>query len=237
MCDMAHPAGLIAKGLLDNPLPYCDVVTSTTHKTLRGPRGGIILMNEDKENPWGLTPPKGDRIKMMSELFDSTVMPGIQGGPLMHIIMAKAVAFGEVLTDSFKTYAEQVIKNAKALADELIKYDFDVVSGGTDNHLMLIDLTNKEISGKKAEIAIEKAGITVNKNMVPFDTKSPFVTSGIRVGTPAVTTRGMKETEMRKIAEMINSAIINHEDDSKLESLTEEVKQLCSGFPLYKELA
>lgn len=237
MCDMAHPAGLIAKGLLDNPLPYCDVVTSTTHKTLRGPRGGIILMNEDRENPWGLTPPKGDRIKMMSELFDSSVMPGIQGGPLMHIIMAKAVAFGEVLTDSFKTYAEQVIKNAKALADALIKYDFDVVSGGTDNHLMLIDLTNKEISGKKAEIAIEKAGITVNKNMVPFDTKSPFVTSGIRVGTPAVTTRGMKETEMRKIAEIINSAIINHEDDSKLESFTEEVKQLCSGFPLYKELA
>lgn len=236
MCDMAHPAGLIAKGLLNNPLPYCDVVTSTTHKTLRGPRGGIILMKEDKENPWGLTPPKGDRIKMMSELFDSTVMPGIQGGPLMHIIMAKAVAFGEVLSDSFKTYAEQVIKNAKTLADELIKYDFDVVSGGTDNHLMLIDLTNKEISGKKAEIAIEKAGITVNKNMVPFDTKSPFVTSGIRVGTPAVTTRGMKETEMKRIAEIINSAVINYEDDSKLEALTEEVKQLCSGFPLYKEL-
>jgi len=237
MCDMAHPAGLIAKGLLDNPLPYCDVVTSTTHKTLRGPRGGIILMKEDRENPWGLTPPKKDRIKMMSELFDSSVMPGIQGGPLMHIIMAKAVAFSEVLADSFKTYAEQVIKNAKTLADELIKYDFDVVSGGTDNHLMLIDLTNKEISGKKAEIAIEKAGITVNKNMVPFDTKSPFVTSGIRVGTPAATTRGMKETEMKKIAEIINSAVINFEDDSKLESLLEEVKQLCSGFPLYKELA
>ncbi len=237
MCDMAHPAGLIAKGLLNNPLPYCDVVTSTTHKTLRGPRGGIILMKEDRENPWGLTPPKKDRIKMMSELFDSTVMPGIQGGPLMHIIMAKAVAFGEVLADSFKTYAEQVIKNAKTLSDELIKYDFDVVSGGTDNHLMLIDLTNKEISGKKAEIAIEKAGITVNKNMVPFDTKSPFVTSGIRVGTPAATTRGMKETEMKRIAEIINAAVINYEDDSKLESLTEEVKELCSGFPLYKELA
>ncbi|RKY99605.1 MAG: serine hydroxymethyltransferase [Ignavibacteriae bacterium] len=236
MCDMAHPAGLIAKGLLNNPLPYCDVVTSTTHKTLRGPRGGIILMKEDRENPWGLTPPKKDRIKMMSELFDSTVMPGIQGGPLMHIIMAKAVAFGEVLSDSFKTYAEQVIKNAKTLADELIKYDFDVVSGGTDNHLMLIDLTNKEISGKKAEIAIEKAGITVNKNMVPFDTKSPFVTSGVRVGTPAATTRGMKETEMKRIAEIINSAIINYEDDAKLDSLTEEVKELCSGFPLYKEL-
>ncbi len=237
MCDMAHPAGLIAKGLMDNPIPYCDVVTSTTHKTLRGPRGGIILMKEDRENPWGLTPLKKDRIKMMSELYDSTVMPGIQGGPLMHIIMAKAVAFGEVLADSFKTYAEQVIKNAKTLADELMKYDFDVVSGGTDNHLMLIDLTNKEISGKKAEIAIEKAGITVNKNMVPFDTKSPFVTSGIRVGTPAVTTRGMKETEMKRIAEIINSAIINYEDDSKLESLQQEVKELCSGFPLYKELA
>jgi glycine hydroxymethyltransferase len=237
MCDMAHPAGLIAKGLLNNPLPYCDVVTSTTHKTLRGPRGGIILIKEDRENPWGLTPPKKDRIKMMSELFDSTVMPGIQGGPLMHIIMAKAVAFGEVLADSFKTYAEQVIKNAKALSDELIKYDFDVVSGGTDNHLMLIDLTNKNISGKKAEIAIEKAGITVNKNMVPFDTKSPFVTSGIRVGTPAVTTRGMKETEMKRIAEIINAAVINYENDSKLESLTKEVKELCSGFPLYKELA
>ncbi len=236
MCDMAHPAGLIAKGLLDNPLPYCDVVTSTTHKTLRGPRGGIILMKEDRENPWGLTPPKKDRIKMMSELYDSSVMPGIQGGPLMHIIMAKAVAFGEVLADSFKTYAEQVIKNAKTLADELIKFDFDVVSGGTDNHLMLIDLTNKEISGKKAEIAIEKAGITVNKNMVPFDTKSPFVTSGIRVGTPAATTRGMKETEMKKIAEIINSAVINYEDDSKLGALTEQVKDLCSGFPLYKEL-
>jgi len=236
MCDMAHPAGLIAKGLLDNPLPYCDVVTSTTHKTLRGPRGGVILMKVDKENPWGLTPPKGDRIKMMSELFDSSVMPGIQGGPLMHIIMAKAVAFGEVLSDSFKTYAEQVIKNAKTLADELIKFNFDVVSGGTDNHLMLIDLTNKEISGKKAEIALEKAGITVNKNMVPFDTKSPFVTSGIRVGTPAATTRGMKETEMLRIAEIINSAIVNYENDSKLESLQEEVKNLCSGFPLYKEL-
>jgi len=194
-------------------------------------------MKEDKENPWGLTPPKGDRIKMMSELFDSTVMPGIQGGPLMHIIMAKAVAFGEVLTDLFKTYAEQVIKNAKTLADELIKFDFDVVSGGTDNHLMLIDLTNKNISGKKAEIAIEKAGITVNKNMVPFDTKSPFVTSGVRVGTPAATTRGMKENEMKRIAKIMNSAINNFEDDSKLDSLQEEVKQLCSGFPLYKELA
>jgi len=179
MCDMAHPAGLIAKGLLDNPLPYCDVVTSTTHKTLRGPRGGIILMKEDRENPWGLTPLKGDRIKMMSELFDSTVMPGIQGGPLMHIIMAKAVAFGEVLADSFKTYAEQVIKNAKTLADELIKYDFDVVSGGTDNHLMLIDLTNKEISGKKAEIAIKKAA---NTNIITIAClRYFFINAGVKI--------------------------------------------------------
>lgn len=236
MCDMAHPAGLIAKGLLDNPVPYCDVVTSTTHKTLRGPRGGIILMGKDRENPWGITTPKGDRIKMLSELFDSAVMPGVQGGPLMHIIMAKAVAFGEVLTESFKDYARQVISNAQTLANELMKFEFDVVSGGTDNHLMLIDLTNKNLSGKKAENALEKAGITVNKNMVPFDTKSPFVTSGIRIGTPAVTTRGMKEQEMLRIAEIINIAIVNYEDEGKLSSLCDDVKELCSGFPLYQEL-
>ena len=236
MCDMAHPAGLIAKGLLQNPLPYCDVVTSTTHKTLRGPRGGIILMGKDKENPFGITTPKGDRVKMMSELYDSTVMPGIQGGPLMHVIMAKAVAFAEVLDEKFKSYAQQVINNAKTLADELINFGFDVVSGGTDNHLMLIDLTNKNISGKKAENALEHAGITVNKNMVPFDTKSPFVTSGIRIGTPAVTTRGMKENEMKRIAEIINAAIINSEDESKLNSIVSDVKDLCLGFPLYKDI-
>ncbi|HSW54690.1 MAG TPA: serine hydroxymethyltransferase [Ignavibacteriaceae bacterium] len=236
MCDMAHPAGLIAKGLLDNPLPYCDVVTSTTHKTLRGPRGGIILMGKDKENTFGLKTPKGDRLKMMSELYDSAVMPGIQGGPLMHVIMAKAVAFAEVLDDNFKVYAQQVIKNAKAMADQLMKFGFDVVSSGTDNHLMLIDLSNKNISGKKAENALEHAGITVNKNMVPFDTKSPFVTSGIRIGTPAVTTRGMKENEMRKIAEIINTAIDNAEDESKLDGLVKDVKDLCSGFPLYQNI-
>ncbi|MCU0332423.1 MAG: serine hydroxymethyltransferase [Ignavibacteriaceae bacterium] len=234
MCDMAHPAGLIAKGLLDNPLPYCDVVTSTTHKTLRGPRGGIILIGKDRENPFGLKTPKGDRLKMMSELYDSSVMPGIQGGPLMHIIMAKAVAFAEVLDDKFKIYTQQVIKNAQALANELMNYGFDVVSSGTDNHLMLIDLSNKNISGKKAENALERAGITVNKNMVPFDTKSPFVTSGIRIGTPAITTRGMKENEMRKIAEIINTAIVNAEDESKLNGLVKDVKELCSGFPLYQ---
>ncbi|MBT8379196.1 MAG: serine hydroxymethyltransferase [Ignavibacteria bacterium] len=236
MCDMAHPSGLIAKGLLNNPVPYCDVVTSTTHKTLRGPRGGVILMGKDSENKFGITTPKGDRVKMMSELYDSSVMPGIQGGPLMHIIMAKAVAFNEALSDSFKTYAQQVIKNAQTLANELIKYNFDVVSDGTDNHLLLIDLTNKNISGKKAEKALEQAGITVNKNMVPFDTKSPFVTSGIRIGTPAATTRGMKETDMIKIASIINDVINNFEDDTKIDALLVEVKDLCSGFPLYQEL-
>jgi len=236
MCDMAHPAGLIAKGLLDNPLPYCDVVTSTTHKTLRGPRGGIILMGKDKENSFSLKTPKGDRLKLMSELYDSSVMPGIQGGPLMHIIMAKAVAFAEVLNDNFKLYAQQIIKNAATLADQLMKFGFDVVSGGTDNHLMLIDLSNKNISGKKAENALERAGITVNKNMVPFDTKSPFVTSGIRIGTPAVTTRGMKENEMRRIAEIINKAIENAENESILDGLVIEVKELCSRFSLYKDI-
>ncbi|GMU96557.1 serine hydroxymethyltransferase [Ignavibacterium album] len=235
MCDMAHPAGLIAKGFLNNPLEYCDIVTSTTHKTLRGPRGGIILMGRDKENPWGLTTPKGDRVKMMSELIDGMVMPGIQGGPLMHVIMAKAVAFGEALKDSFKTYANQVIRNAKALASKLNEYGFDVVSGGTDNHLMLIDLTNKNVTGKQAEIALEKAGITVNKNMVPFDKRSPFVTSGIRIGTPALTTRGMKEREMEIIADIINRAIQNFENEKVLEDLKKEVKQLTSGFPLFAE--
>jgi glycine hydroxymethyltransferase len=236
ICDMAHPAGLIAKGFLDNPLPYCDVVTSTTHKTLRGPRGGIILIGKDTENKLGIKTPKGDRTKMMSELIDSTVMPGIQGGPLMHIIMAKAVAFGEALEDSFKVYAEQVIKNAKTLAQELIKYNFDIISNGTDNHLMLIDLTNKNITGKQAENALGEAGITVNKNMVPFDERSPFVTSGIRIGTPAATTRGMRENEMKKIAEFINRVVSNIDDKKSLENVKSDVKNLCSEFPLYSGL-
>lgn len=233
MCDMAHPAGLIATGFLNNPLDHCDVVTSTTHKTLRGPRGGIILMGKDKENPFGLTTPKGDRVKMMSELYDSMVMPGIQGGPLMHIIMAKAVAFGEALQSGFKDYISQVRINAKALAAKLIEFDFDVVSGGTDNHLMLIDLTNKSITGKEAEQSLEKAGITVNKNMVPFDKRSPFVTSGVRIGTPALTTRGMKEKEMETIAGIINRAISNSKDEKILDELRNEVKYLASGFPLF----
>ena len=236
VCDMAHPAGLIAKGLLDNPLKYCDVVTSTTHKTLRGPRGGIILMGRDYENPFRIKTPKGDRTKMMSELIDGMVMPGIQGGPLMHIIMAKAVAFGEALEDSFETYTKQIIKNAKTLSAKLSEFGFDIVSGGTDNHLMLIDLTNKNITGKQAENSLEKAGITVNKNMVPFDQRSPFVTSGIRIGTPAVTTRGMKENEMELIADFMNVAINNFDDDNKLEKIRHDVKQLCSGFPLYADL-
>ena len=236
VCDMAHPAGLIAKGLLNNPLKYCDVVTSTTHKTLRGPRAGIILMGKDRENPFGIKTPKGDRVKMMSELIDSQVMPGIQGGPLMHIIMAKAVAFGEALQDSFKIYVEQVVKNAKTLSSKLAEYNFDIISGGTDNHLMLIELTNKNITGKQAENSLEKAGITVNKNMVPFDQRSPFVTSGIRVGTPAVTTRGMKENEMQVIAGFINDAINNFDDETRLKKIMDDVKQLCSKFPLYTEL-
>jgi glycine hydroxymethyltransferase len=236
VCDMAHPSGLIAKGLLQNPLPYCDVVTSTTHKTLRGPRGGIILLGRDKENPFGIRTPKGDRLKLVSELLDSMVMPGIQGGPLMHIIMAKAVAFGEALEDSFKAYAQQVISNAKSLSAALMEFGFDVITGGTDNHLMLIDLTNKNITGKQAENSLELAGMTVNKNMVPFDQRSPFVTSGIRVGTPALTTRGMKEKEMTRIAEFINEAVNKYNDENTLKEIENSIKDFASKFPLYSEL-
>ena len=236
--DMSHPSGLIAKGLLNNPLPYCDVVTTTTHKTLRGPRGGVIMIGEgrNRENPLGIKTFKGDRLKTMAELFDSMVMPGIQGGPLMHIIMAKAVAFGEVLEDSFEIYAKQIMKNAKVLSSELMNKGYDIISGGTDNHLMLVDLTNKNISGKKTEKALGLAGVTVNKNMIPFDTKSPFVTSGIRIGTPAVTTRGMKEQEMKMIASFIDKAIVNYEDESVLADVKKEVNELCSKFPLYSEI-
>ncbi len=233
MCDMAHPAGLIASGLLNNPLEYCHVVTSTTHKTLRGPRGGIILMGKDFENPMGIKTLKGDRLKLMSEIIDSTVMPGIQGGPLMHVIAAKAVAFGEALKPEFKEYCKQVVRNAKTLANALTAQGYTIISGGTDNHLMLIDLTNKNITGKLAEIALEHAGITTNKNMVPFDTKSPFVTSGIRVGTPAVTTRGMKENEMEEIAVLIDKAINVAGDDAALLKINGEVELLCSRFPLF----
>jgi glycine hydroxymethyltransferase len=236
MCDMAHPAGLISKGLLNNPLPFAHFVTSTTHKTLRGPRGGIILMGKDFENPFGIKTLKGDRLKLMSEMIDSTVMPGIQGGPLMHIIMAKAVAFGEALNDTFEVYVKQVAKNAATLAESLVKMDYQIVSGGTDNHLMLINLTNKNISGKQAEISLEKAGITVNKNMVPFDLRSPFVTSGIRIGTPAITTRGFTENEMPLLAEFIDKAINNFNDDSILTQIQSDVKELCNKFPLYSDI-
>lgn len=236
MCDMAHPAGLIAKGLLNNPIEYCHIVTSTTHKTLRGPRGGIILLGKDFVNPFGVRTLKGDRLKLMSEIIDSTVMPGIQGGPLMHIILAKAVAFGEALEDSFGDYVKRVVDNSKTLSAALMHLDYKIVSGGTDNHLMLIDLTNKNITGKQAEITLEKAGITVNKNMVPFDQKSPFVTSGIRIGTPAVTTRGFGMLEMPILASFINKAIENTNDESVLNQIKNDVKDLCSQFPLYSEL-
>ncbi len=233
MADMAHPAGLIAAGIHPSPIAHCDFVTTTTHKTLRGPRSGLILMGKDFENRLGITAPKSGRLKMMSEILDSTVMPGIQGGPLMHVIAAKAVAFKEALQPSFKAYAEQVVKNAKALAEKLMSLDYQLVSGGTDNHLVLVDLTNKNITGKKAENSLEHAGITVNKNMVPFDQQSPFVTSGIRIGTAALTTRNMKENEMKLIGDFIDRAIKNAEDKMALEKIKAEVGELTKKFPLY----
>ncbi len=231
--DIAHPAGLIATGLHPTPLPYCDVVTSTTHKTLRGPRGGLILMGKDMENKMGITAPKSGRTKLMSELIDGMVMPGIQGGPLMHIIAAKAVAFGEALQPSFKLYTRQIIANTQCLCNDLINQGFDIVSGGTDNHLFLMDLTRKNITGKAAEEALHAAGITVNKNMIPFDTKSPMVTSGIRVGTAALTTKGMKEAEMKIIARMIQRVLLNVENQQVIKSIGEEVKELSQKFLLY----
>jgi len=232
-CDMAHPAGLIAKGHLSNPLPHCHIVASTTHKTLRGPRGGMILLGKDFENTWGAVAPKSGRVKMVSELLDSTVMPGIQGGPLMHVIAAKAVAFGEALDDSFTVYGAQVISNARRLASQLVAKGYNIISGGTDNHLMLVDLRAKDITGKAAEVALDKAAITVNKNAVPYDDKSALITSGIRIGTSAVTTRGMKEAEMDQIAELIDKVVTNSSDDKIISSVKEEVKKLTSGFPLY----
>ena len=236
VADIAHPAGLIAAGYHPSPLPYCHAVTSTTHKTLRGPRGGLILIGKDYENPLGIVAPKSGRVKMMSEIIDSNVMPGIQGGPLMHIIAAKAVAFGEALQPSFKAYAKQIIDNAKTLADELIKRGYKLVSGGTDTHLLLIDLSDRQISGKQAEVALEEAGITTNKNMVPFDKRSPMVTSGLRIGTPALTTRGMKESEMKQIAEWIDRVLSNHDNETIKKQVRKEVKELCEKFPLYKEI-
>ncbi len=236
MADIAHPAGLIATGLHPSPMPFCDVVTTTTHKTLRGPRGGMIMMGKDMENPFGVVAPKSGRVKNMSELIDSMVMPGIQGGPLMHIIAAKAVAFGEALQPSFKVYTNQIVKNAKTLANAFLKKDYHLVSGGTDTHVILIDLTNKGITGKAAELALEKAGITVNKNMVPFDERSPFVTSGIRIGTPAVTTRGLKEEQMLIICDLIDQIIVDPENDNIINHVNATVKELCYSFPLYDDL-
>ena len=233
MADIAHPSGLVAAGLHPSPMPYCDVVTSTTHKTLRGPRGGIIMMGKDFENPWGKIAAKSGRVRMVSELIDSTVMPGIQGGPLMHIIAAKAVAFGEALKPEFKTYAKNVINNAKSMADEFLKLGYHLVSGGTDTHVMLIDLSTKNITGKSAEINLGKAGITVNKNMVPFDERSPFVTSGIRVGTPAITTRGMGDSEIRQIVRWMNQIILDPDNESLQSTIKSDVNALCSSFPIY----
>jgi glycine hydroxymethyltransferase len=234
MIDMAHPAGLIAAGLLDNPLKYAHIVTSTTHKTLRGPRGGIILMGRDFENPWGKTTPKGE-IKMMSQLLDSAVFPGVQGGPLEHVIAAKAVAFGEALQPEFKEYQKQVQKNAKKLADELTKRGFSIVSGGTDNHSMLVDLRNKypELTGKVAEKALVAADITANKNMVPYDTRSPFQTSGIRLGTPAITTRGAKEDLMIIIAEMIEEVLNAPENEAVIAKVRNRVNSIMKDYPMF----
>jgi len=235
MADIAHPSGLIAAGVHPSPVPYCDVITSTTHKTLRGPRGGIIMMGKDRENTWGKIAPKSGRTKMISELLDSSVMPGMQGGPLMHIISAKAIAFGEAIKDEFKVYAKRVVENAKVMAQEFIEMDYDIISGGTDTHVVLMDLSNKGISGKAAEKALEKAGITVNKNMVPFDQKSPFITSGIRVGTPAITTRNMGSNEMKKIASFINTVVTDADNEDTIKNVKSQVKELCDSFPIYEE--
>ncbi len=234
--DIAHPAGLIAADLLNDPIPHCHVVTSTTHKTLRGPRGGIILVGKDYENPFGIVAPKSGRKKMISELLDSMVIPGIQGGPLMHIIAAKAIAFKEALQPEFKTYAEQIIKNAQALSSHLMSKGYMVCSNGTDNHLMLLDLRNKNVTGKDAQEALDEAGITVNKNGVPFDDKSPLITSGIRIGTPALTTRGMKENEMKIVGDLIDEVLRNIGKTDVYESVKKKVADLCTGFPLYKKL-
>jgi len=233
VADIAHPAGLIASGLIKSPIPYAHATTTTTHKTLRGPRGGMILLGWDEENDMGITTPKG-RLKMVSEVIDSNVFPGFQGGPLMHVIAAKAVAFKEALEPSFKEYSKQIIKNAKTLAETLMNFGYHIVSGGTDTHLILVDLTDKGITGRDAEKALEQAGITVNKNMVPFDKQSPFITSGIRIGTPALTTRGMKEEEMRFIGGLIHRVLSNIGDETVYKQVRGEVFELCKRFPLYE---
>lgn len=233
--DIAHPAGLIASGLMNDPFDHCHIISSTTHKTLRGPRGGIILLRHDFENPWGLKDPKGN-LRMMSSLLDLAVFPGSQGGPLEHVIAAKAVAFGEILSEDFKAYGKQIISNAQAMAKAFVNRGYNLISGGTDNHLMLIDLRNKNITGKKAQETLDKAHITLNKNAVPFDDKSPFVTSGIRVGVPAVTTRGMNEDHMETVVAMIDKVLMNTDDENIICAVKNEVKEFMKQFPLYPEL-
>ncbi|MBN1181477.1 MAG: serine hydroxymethyltransferase [Bacteroidales bacterium] len=234
MADIAHPAGLIAKRLLNHPFPHCHIVTTTTHKTLRGPRGGMILLGQDFENPWGYTTPKGE-IKMMSQLLDAAVFPGIQGGPLEHVIAAKAVSFGEALSDSYLQYTKQVIKNASVMADAFVTKGYKIISGGTDNHLMLLDLRTKvpDINGKQVENALVQADITVNKNMVPFDSRSPFQTSGIRVGTPAITTRGVKEDMMGTIVDLIDEVILNINDETVIKKVKGKVNEIMKKYPLF----
>lgn len=235
LADIAHPAGLIAKGLLNDPFEHCHIVTSTTHKTLRGPRGGIIMMRHDFDNPFGVKDPKGN-IRPMSALLDLAVFPGMQGGPLEHVIAAKAVAFGEILSDEYTAYAQQIITNAQAMAKAFVDKGYNLISNGTDNHLMLIDLRNKNLTGKKAQETLDKAHITLNKNAVPFDDKSPFITSGIRVGVPAVTTRGLKETDMAPIVDMIDRVLTNSDNAAVIEDVKQEVGRFMSRFPLYPEL-
>ncbi|HEY0432723.1 MAG TPA: serine hydroxymethyltransferase [Chitinophagaceae bacterium] len=235
MADIAHPAGLIAKGLLRSPFDDCHFVTSTTHKTLRGPRGGIILMGRDFENPFGVKDPKGNT-RMMSHLIDMAVFPGTQGGPLEHIIASKAIAFGELLSDEFTTHAKQVQANAQAMAKSFVSRGYNIISGGTDNHLMLIDLRNKNITGKKAQESLDRAHITVNKNAVPYDDKSPFVTSGIRIGVPAITTRGLKEGDMEKVVDLVDRVLMDLDDETTISSTSAEIKKWMSDFPLYPEL-
>jgi len=232
LADVSHPAGLIAAKLLRDPLPHCHVVTTTTHKTLRGPRGGVIMVGKDFPNPWGKTTMKG-AVRSFTSILDSGVFPGMQGGPLEHVIAGKAVAFGEALKPAYKDYCKQIISNAQAMASAFVDRGYNLISGGTDNHLMLIDLSNKDITGKDAEIALGKAEITVNKNMVPFDTRSPFVTSGMRVGTPAVTTRGLVESDMEQLVAWMDEAIINHNDDAALEKIGSAVMAHMNKFPLH----
>lgn len=234
LADISHPAGLIAKGILNDPVEYCHILTTTTHKTLRGPRGGMIMVPKDFENPWGFTTPKG-KVRMVSSLLNSSVFPGMQGGPLEHVIAAKAVAFGEALSDNFFEYTLQTKKNAAAMAAAFIAKDYDVVSGGTDNHCMLIDLRSKNITGKDAENALVKAHITVNKNMVPFDEQSPFITSGIRIGTPAITTRGLNEAHMVQIVEFIDKVILNFEDEKVLAEIANQVNEMMADFPIFSK--